>query len=1279
MEAAVNPEAKNLWLNRPVTSLFPGVTVEHLLVTLIIIATVISRFYAVGLRVMSHDEVNHVVPSYELYQGRGYAHDPVTHGPLQFHLLAASYFLMGDSDFASRVPAALFSIATVVFVLFAFRRYLGRTGALLAGLFFLVSPYMLFYGRYTRNEAFVALFGVVMLYSVLRYLETGRHNILYLFTVVLALHFVTKETAFIYTAQLLIFLAVLFLRDVIRKEWKKPTQRDAFVFAMMGVLLFLAVALGAAIMYSGHSAAEQPTPQEQTYHILMLASLGMAFAALVVAAVVLIRSLKWAAVKDMRSFDLLILTISMILPQLIAFPMNLAKLNPLDYSETGLVTTSLFLLGAVILSLILGLLWKPRLWAVNIGIFYAIFTIFYTTFFTNGQGFFTGLVGSLGYWLTQQGVNRGSQPWYFFAFLQVPMYEFLPLVGTLLALFIGLKHKLFSTLPGIAPFDQAKSEDLGSKPFMVPEHAAVEDASYQLTWAETEDGSGEGQTTLPLETGAAEDEAETSTAFPESTVVVQNADAKSEIPQKLPVLALLLFWSVMSLLAYTLAGEKMPWLTVHITLPMILCAGFGFGYLVDSTPFRQMAGKKAGLILLTLPVFLVALGAVLSALIGSDRPFAGKELDQLRTTSTFLFSCIALVVAGWLLIKWLDKWRAGQIAKLILLALGAVLLVFTARSAFQANYINYDTAKEFLVYAHSARGPKDVLEQVEEISLRTTGGKDIKVAYIGDALYPYWWYFRDYPNKVWLQDDLTRDLLNYPIVIADDERYTKTQAILKDGYFETKYTRLVWPMQDYFGLTWERIWKGFINPEMRQAILDIWLHKDYTLYSKVSGNNNLRLETWQPSANIYLFIKKDIVSQIWTYGALPVQTEVVETDPYESNHIELTPDKIFGSTGNLGGQLSAVRGIAVAGDGSIYVADSQNHRIQKFSSEGEYLMGWGSYATVDSGNAPGGTFNEPWGIAVGADGRVYVADTWNHRIQVFSADGKFITMWGVPGLAEQPDQFWGPRGIAVDKSGLVYVTDTGNNRVAVFSSTGEFKTQFGTNGINPGEFDEPVGIAVDGNGLIYVVDTWNQRVQVFERSDNGFTVMKEWPVAAWFGQSINNKPFIALDAEGHVFVTDPDGFRVLEFDQSGNYMRGWGAPSSGIDGFGLPTGIAVDAIGRVWVSDAENNYVLRFNLPAVVTQAEPVEPEIPELPAGVTYDAESGLVFNDMDMPVYRLSADGKEWEPIVPDSIAELLPLGIQPQKDEQDNWVLLQEDGTPAFIWDPVTFTWISTATTP
>lgn len=1238
MEDAVSTDSKTSWLYKPVTPVFPGFTIEHLLVTLIILVAVVSRFYAVGLRVMSHDEVNHVVPSYELYQGNGYAHDPITHGPLQFHLVAASYFLMGDSDFASRVPAALFSIATVVFVLFAFRRYLGRTGALLAGLFFLVSPYMLFYGRYTRNEAFVALFGVVMIYAVLRYLETGRHANLYLFTIVLALHFVTKETSFIYTAQLLIFLAALFMRDVIRKPWVSPSRRDLFVFTMLAVFLLVAVALGAAILDSGNAA--NPEPASPIFHTVMLVCLGLAVVALAAAVYVLIRSLGWHEVKETRSFDLLILTISMVLPQLIAFPMNLAGINPLDYSQPGLVKTSLFLLGAVIISLALGILWKPRLWAINIGIFYAIFTIFYTTFFTNGQGFFTGLVGSLGYWLTQQGVNRGSQPWYFFAFLQIPMYEYLAVLGTILALVIGARKRLFSTLPGEDPYTQRWQAVTGGEVNETPTTTEVEGESV----TETDE--------LP-------------------------ADDK---PQKIPALALLLFWSVMSLLAYTLAGEKMPWLTVHITLPMLLCAGFGFGYIVDSFPFKELAGKKIVYILLALPVFLVSLGAVIGGLLGTQRPFAGNELDQLRTTSTFLFAFVALVVSTWLLWRWLRGWKFAHILKFLTLGVGVVLLVLTARSAFQASYINYDNGKEFLVYAHSARGPKDVLEQVEEISLRTTGGKDVKVAYIGDALYPYWWYFREYPNKVWLQDDLTRDLLNYPIVIADDTHLSKVQAILKDGYFETKYMRLVWPMQDYFNMTWSRFWEGITNPEMRQAIFDIWLNKDYRLYSTVSGNNNLSLETWQPSQSIYLFIKKDIVSQIWTYGALPAQTEVVQTDPYEGKYIDLIPDKVFGTTGNGEGQLNAVRDIAIAPDGTIYVADSQNHRVQAFSADGVFIRSWGSYATVESGNAPGGTFNEPWGIAVGPDGSVYVADTWNHRIQKFSATGEFITMWGMPGLAEQPDQFWGPRGVAVDAENRVYVTDTGNNRVAVFDASGKFLTQFGSNGINPGEFDEPVGIAVGSDGLVFVADTWNQRIQVFQADGvSAFTFLREWTVNAWFGQSINNKPFLALDGENNVYITDPDGYRVLTFDATGEFLRGWGAPSSGIDGFGIPTGIAVDADGKVWVTDAENNFALRFTLPADTVVVEEEVVDIPVVPAGLTYDAASDRLYNEFNMPVYRLGTDRMEWIPLVPESITGLVSLGTEPVKNAAGNWELLSADGSSLFEWDPLTYAWVVVSTTP
>ena len=133
------------WLDCPVIKAFPGFSREKLIITLIIILAILSRFLLLGNRVMSHDEVNHVVPAYNLYKGMGYAHDPVTHGPFQFHVLALAYFLFGDNDFASRVPAALFSVAAIIFVIFAFKRYLGRIGALIGGVLFLISPFLLLF------------------------------------------------------------------------------------------------------------------------------------------------------------------------------------------------------------------------------------------------------------------------------------------------------------------------------------------------------------------------------------------------------------------------------------------------------------------------------------------------------------------------------------------------------------------------------------------------------------------------------------------------------------------------------------------------------------------------------------------------------------------------------------------------------------------------------------------------------------------------------------------------------------------------------------------------------------------------------------------------------------------------------------------------------------------------------------------------------------------------------------------------------------------------------
>jgi DNA-binding beta-propeller fold protein YncE len=213
---------------------------------------------------------------------------------------------------------------------------------------------------------------------------------------------------------------------------------------------------------------------------------------------------------------------------------------------------------------------------------------------------------------------------------------------------------------------------------------------------------------------------------------------------------------------------------------------------------------------------------------------------------------------------------------------------------------------------------------------------------------------------------------------------------------------------------------------------------------------------------------------------------------------------------------------------------------------------------------------------------VYVADTWNNRIQKFTPDGQVLTIWG-HGISQDAADllgFYGPRAIVVDTFENVLVTDTGNSRVVVFSANGDPLSQFGSAGVSPGQFAEPVGMALDATGRLYVVDTWNRRIQTFT-SDvmGGYTPSTNWEVSGWETTSVNNKPFIAVDPQGHVFVTDPDGYRVIEFSNAGDIIRYWGNIGIDYGSFELPTGIAADSQGGVWVVDSSNNRLMHFTLP----------------------------------------------------------------------------------------------------
>jgi len=433
------------FFEEPIENLFKRIKIREIVIALVIILAILSRVAGLGDRVMSHDEVNHVVPAFDLFSGRGYRHDPVTHGPLQFHLMALSYFLFGDNDFTSRLPHAIFSIATIVFVSTYFRKYLGKFGSIAAGILFTISPFMLFYGRYARNDAICVFLGITAIYGLLRYFESNEIKYLYYFSATMALNFTAKETAYILAAQLLIFLFILFIRDILLIRWTE--KRSKIRIILMNILLIagISIAVIASVLLFKSSYIKSPSfdlialTNDQMPFIIdeifnfispLLIFAGPGLTPLIIFVVFFLaflrKHLRWDILEGSRSFSILILLGTLVLPLLAPFLVRFAGMDPLVYSDPYVLLTNYIFIGFFfLLSYIIGSLWNQDHWWKLALTFYGIYTILYTTFFTNNVGLQSGMVGSLGHWLNQQSVQRGGQPTYYYAFILIPIYEFL--------------------------------------------------------------------------------------------------------------------------------------------------------------------------------------------------------------------------------------------------------------------------------------------------------------------------------------------------------------------------------------------------------------------------------------------------------------------------------------------------------------------------------------------------------------------------------------------------------------------------------------------------------------------------------------------------------------------------------------------------------------------------------------------------------------------------------------------------------------------------------------
>lgn len=426
----------------------------------LIAAALFARLIGLGHRAMSHDESLHVFYSFNLFRGfasslgrhgvPAFEHDPMMHGPLLFHLNALVYAVFGANDFTARIVPALAGTACVA-MLWLYRRWLGRRGAFLAAALVAFNPGLLAYSRYIRNDIYISLFTLVMFWGALRYRETLRPAFLIALVGGYALSFVTKEVSFIHGV---VLGAVCTLLLAWESAWEAKRIPDAL-----------------------HSS-ELPAARWGDVAAVLF-TLALPFAT-----PLFFKPLGWAP------WD------REVLPR-----------SPEELMQTA--TVGLTLAG---LSCLVALAWFRRsrrlgTWALCFVLFWVVQILFFTTLFTNtARGLDSGIAGSLGYWLPQHEVERGSPDPFFYVSL-ILLYE------PLLAL---------TAIPG--------------------------------AWR-----------------------------------------------ARRPAGAALLLWALGNLLIYSWAVERMPWLMIHVSLPLCLLAGPSLAAAFQAprrSPARALTAGAAALLCL---------------------------------------------------------------------------------------------------------------------------------------------------------------------------------------------------------------------------------------------------------------------------------------------------------------------------------------------------------------------------------------------------------------------------------------------------------------------------------------------------------------------------------------------------------------------------------------------------------------------------------------------------------------------------------------------------------
>jgi hypothetical protein len=619
-----------------------SITFEQVVYLLLGVVSVVSHLYLLGDRAFHHDETLHAAYSWRIYRGQGYTHDPLLHGPFLYYVTAFHYFLFGDSDFTARLSAALFGIALTLLPWFL-RRDLGRGTALIASTYLLISPVVLYVGRFIRHDIFAVVFELLSVIAILRYIATERPVWHYTLAAAMGLMLTTMETFYL-------FLAIVGSFVFVWVVWQVARHIFWLVLAYGAVAI---LALKVVPRFSG--PIPLPTP-DQALLVRHQPDNNLIVYAGNVGAILRPMILHPASLLLLFSTLLLLGALIMVVFVRRGPDGRTAWRHMADTAPSGT------LIGA--LDRIPG-----RQWLIAFGIAFLIYAVQYTAFLSNPltpniAGLITGVSGSFLYWLGQHGVQRGGQPPHYYLF-QLSVYEPLLLLGGPIGL--GLIIRRFYRLR----FPPRAADATVHSPGMVSE---------RMLFAP----------------------------------------------------ALLAWWSLGALAIYSWAGEKMPWLTIHVVLPLTLLSAWA---LVRLWIWAARGGFDS------LALGLTAMTGVLALLCFNQFTSVIRDAEAVRLATAW--PMLALSFLGLLMAGLIILYRSARPAVLALMSLTLVFgVLFTLRNSIRLAYINGDVAVEPMVFVQTAPDVPRALDNLRQASLLRTGKLDLPIRFDNETIWD--WYLRNY-------------------------------------------------------------------------------------------------------------------------------------------------------------------------------------------------------------------------------------------------------------------------------------------------------------------------------------------------------------------------------------------------------------------------------------------------------------------------------------------------------------------------------------------------------